>query len=64
MVAWLLFFQRVRQNMLKLKQLLNNLLFKLNWLLLLADQKTIFSVLESELLAVENELVAACCSCQ
>jgi hypothetical protein len=49
--------------MLKLKQLLNNLLFKLNWLLLLADQKTIFGVLESELLAVENELVAACCSC-
>jgi hypothetical protein len=64
MVAWLLFFQRVRQNMLKLKQLLNNLLFKLNWLLLLADQKTIFGVLESELLAVENELVAACCSWQ
>jgi hypothetical protein len=64
MVAWLLFFQRVRQNMLKLKQLMNNLLFKLNWLLLLADQKTIFGVLESELVAVENELVAACCSWQ
>jgi hypothetical protein len=53
------------ENWLKLKQLLNHLLLKLNGLLLavLADQKTIFGVLESERLAIENELVAACCCC-
>jgi hypothetical protein len=53
------------ENRLKLKQLLNHLLLKLNGLLLavLADQKTIFGVLASELLAIENELVAACCCC-
>jgi hypothetical protein len=44
------------ENWLKLKQLLNHLLLKLNGLLLavLTDQKTIFGVLASELLAIPN----------